>query len=379
MSTSLQLPIAARGVLSSTALALALSACTHLPVTNTAIPRLRHQAPYVLPETRLLEVSDAMTAFVNRYVKAAIHPEKKAWALAHATLDPGVLNFEYDPLVTLTSAEAFAARKGNCLTFSSLFIAMAREAGLDAWYQEVEVQPEWNSVKETVLVTMHVNAVVRHRGSQYTIDISRTGQAPHADVRRISDAEAQAQYFNNLGADALVDSDLPRAYAYFRAAILTHPGLAYTWSNLGVVLKRNGQTEDARLAYLEALRLDSGQSTALNNLQIIYVEQGDFAAAEAIQARVEKNRRSNPYYLLHLARVANEENRHAEAIDLLERAIRLKTDDYRFHLALAESLYRSGQRELAQNSLDRAHRLLPSGVESVELTLPGAAPPGDSP
>lgn len=327
----------------------------------------------------MLEVSDAMSAFIDDHLTAAAHPEKKTRALAHAALDPAVLNFEYDPLVTLTSAEAFAARKGNCLTFSSLFIAMAREAGLDAWYQEVEVPPEWNSVKETLLVTMHVNAVVRHRGSQYTIDISRIGQAPHAKVRRISDGEARAQYLNNLGADALVDSDLPRAYAYFRAAIRTHPGLAYTWSNLGVVFKRNGQVEDARSAYLEALRLDSRNSTALNNLQIIHVEQGDFAAAAAIRARVEKNRRSNPYYLLHLARVANDEMRHAEAVDLLERAIRLKKDDYRFHLALAESLDRSGRHDLAQHSLERARRLLPPGAENVERVLSGAAHAEGSP
>jgi hypothetical protein len=88
-----------------------------------------------------------------------------------------LLDFDYDPQVTLQADEAFAARTGNCLTFSSLFIAMAREAGLEAWYQEIAIPPKWRAVNDTLLVSMHVNAVVEDNGKRYTVDVSR--RKPH--------------------------------------------------------------------------------------------------------------------------------------------------------------------------------------------------------
>ena len=63
--------------------------------------------------------------------------------------------------ITLTASEAFHTRRGNCLTFSNMFVAMARYAGLNAWYREVEIDPEWNSREDTLLVSLHVNAAAR--------------------------------------------------------------------------------------------------------------------------------------------------------------------------------------------------------------------------
>ena len=75
--------------------------------------------------------------------------------------DPILLDFDYEPSLTLTAADTFNHRTGNCLSFTAMFIAMAREAGLKAWFQEVKLPPEWSSVNDTFLVSMHVNAVVQ--------------------------------------------------------------------------------------------------------------------------------------------------------------------------------------------------------------------------
>jgi tetratricopeptide (TPR) repeat protein len=281
-----------------------------------------------------------------------------------------LLDFDYDPQVTLQADEAFAARTGNCLTFSSLFIAMAREAGLEAWYQEIVIPPKWRAVNDTLLVSMHVNAVVKDNGKRYTVDVSR--RKPHRkDVaRRLSDLEAEAQYYNNLGAEALIENDLAKAYAYFKKALNNDPGLAYVWSNLGVVYRRNEQTNDAMTAYRFALQLDPDQTVALNNLFLIYEEDGNLESAATLRKRVEKNRLQNPYYLHHLAEVANEEQRYSDAIGLLNRAIRMDENEYRFHYTLAQSQYYAGDAEIARASLDRAKQLAPAKLQDGPLTLP---------
>jgi len=282
--------------------------------------------------------------------------------------------FEYDPRVTLTAREAFRTRRGNCLTFSNLFIAMAREAGLQAWYREVEIPPEWSSVDDTLLVSMHVNAAMSDDGDQYVIDVSRREEKPGDRVRRLSDREAEAQFYNNLGADALVANDLALAHAYFRKALATEPRLPYVWSNLGVVLRRNGQTADAMLAYETALQLAPDNTVALNNLYTIYDEDGISDKAASLQARVERNRQRNPYYLHYLAELSAEQHDWQEAIAYSRRAIRLKRDEYRFHYTLAQMQYQAGDRAAAESNLAVARLLAPPSVNPDELTLPGELP-----
>lgn len=352
------------------AFALLLTACVSVPLTRTPIPRLAGYPEVEIPDVDLLRLSPGMREFTKRYASEGDDETGKAWMLAYAALDPYLLDFSYDPMVTLPADQAFRAGRGNCLTFSSMIIAMARDAGLRAWYQEVIIPPEWSAVNETLLVSKHVNAVVAEWGSHYVIDVSRRKKTPLEETRRMSDDEALAQYYNNRGAEALVSNDLPTADAYFRKALESRPGLAYVWSNLGVVFRRNGQTEDAILAYKVAIEQDPGHEVALNNLHTLYTEEGNLEAAAVIEQRVERNRRNNPYFLHHLAEVANEEQRWADAIDLLNRAIRLEANEYRFHYALARAQYYSGQPEVARASLARARELVPPDSMDKPLLLP---------
>ncbi len=146
------------------------------PPRQPAIPALAGQAPVQIPDVDLLRLTPEMRAFSERYAKRGADNTGKAWMLAYAALDPYLLDFDYDPMVTLPADEAFRLGRGNCLTFSSMFVAMARDAGLTAWYQEVIVPPEWSAVNETLLVSKHVNAVVAEWNSRYVIDVSRRKQ-----------------------------------------------------------------------------------------------------------------------------------------------------------------------------------------------------------
>jgi Flp pilus assembly protein TadD len=362
-------------LISALFLAVLLGGCSAIPADPPKIPALDNYPEYHVPDIDLLRVSPGMQEFVNAHAVDGKGGHGKAWSLAYAAMDPYVLDFDYDPQVTLTAEEAFAAKAGNCLTFSGLFIAMARDAGLDAWYQEIEIPAQWSAVNDTLLVSMHVNAVVRDGGSRYTVDVSRRQELANDVARRMDDSEAAAQYFNNLGADALIENDLARAYAYFRKALSSHPGLPYVWSNLGVVYRRNEQTGDAITAYRHALQLDPDQPVALNNLFLIYEEDGELESAAALHRRVEKNRRKNPYYLHHLAEIANEEQRYSDAIGLLNRAIRMDENEYRFHYTLSRSQYYSGETETARASLNRARVLAPANLPDGPLTLPDQSLP----
>jgi tetratricopeptide (TPR) repeat protein len=352
-----------------------LAGCAPAPIIDTPpVPVLRNQPRYDIESVDPLEISTEMKQFVAEQLARRRQENDRAWQLAYAMLDPYIFDFTYDPAVTLTAAEAFRARRGNCLTFSNLFIAMAREADLSAWYRQVEIEPEWSSRDENLLVSLHVNAATADRMKEYVVDVSRRRENRGEFSRKLSDREAEAQFYNNLGANALVMQDLALAYAYFRKAEQTHHGLAYVWSNLGVTLNRNGQPEDAIMAYETALALEPDHTVSLNNLYTIYEDLGDMERALAIQEQVERNRRRNPYYLHYLAEVAFAESDFDDAVRYANRAIRLEDREYRFWYTLAQLQFRTGEAERAESNLQRAVSLAPEWVETAQLVLPGKVP-----
>ena len=92
------------------------------------------------------------------------------------------------------------------------------------------------------------------------------------------------------------------------------------------------------------------------------LEQGNWEAAQNLQAKVEKYRRANPYYLLYLSDEALALEQYDEAISLLRRAIKKKKDDHTLHFALAKTQYLSGEKTAAENSLARARELAPQDM-----------------
>ena len=158
---------------------------------------------------------------------------------------------------------------------------------------------------------------------------------------------------------ALIENDLPTAYAYMKKAIETEPLLADSWVNLSVVFGRNDQLDDAISVLQTALGIDGSQLSAMSNLYQVYIEQGNLQAAEKLENRVERYRQDNPYYLLHLSDEALALNQYEESTKLLQRAIKKKDDDHQLHFALAKTQYLSGEAMAAENSLSRARELAP--------------------
>ena len=216
---------------------------------------------------------------------------------------------------------------------------------------------------------MHVNAVVQDARSKYVVDVSGAKRAKWVRIRKLSDAEAEAQYYNNHGADALVNNDLARAFAYMEKAIRIAPDTSYIWSNLGVVYNRNGQVEDAKQAYQVALKINPAEMVALNNLHTILVQEGDQVQARKLSSRVKRHRLKNPYYLHRLSSQALDERRYEDAIALLKRAIKLNKEEYRFHFTLAHSLLLNGEKDAALRSLGQAKQLAPLNGELETFSL----------
>jgi tetratricopeptide (TPR) repeat protein len=346
-------------------LAFLLPACATQSLKIPAPPPLLNAGPpVVVPDVELLTVNAQMEKFLQRYVLEYDDPNIKRQLLSLAVSSKAMLGFHYNPERTLTAEEAFKTRSGNCLAFANLFIAMAREAGLKARYHEVQIPPEWDSQNDTFIVSRHINVVIEGPRGLWEVDISGQEIKVNAKRRIMQDSEATAMYFNNLAIEALFKDDLPTAHAYLSKAIEIGPGLADSWSNLGVVLLRNEQVRDAEMAYKTALMINPAELSAMGNLYDLYVNEENLTAANDLERRVERYRLENPYYLMLLSDEALEKREFDESIELLNRAIEKKEDEHRLHFALARTQYLSGHPDAAESSLNRARELAPEDIRS---------------
>lgn len=316
------------------------------------------QVSWALPREPLISVNDNMREFIRVYVPVRANQTAKLRALVYAATHPGLLGFRYDPQATYTAAEAYQQQRGNCLAFSALFIALAREVGLKASFNEVEVPPDWDLLGENTFVRYrHVNVLVQLPSGRQIVDLRLMDYDTEFPQRRIGDRLAQAQYYNNRGMTLLGQGRYREAFPYMRRALELAPETDYLWNNLGSLYRRAGSLAEAELAYRQALRLNPHQQLALSNLSRLYLQTGDRERAAVYAEEVKRFRLANPYYRFYRAQTAVDAGDFDEAREHIQQAIRSEPKEPRFH-SLAADIYRAlGLTDKAWESRERAARL----------------------
>lgn len=264
------------------------------------------------------------------------------------------LGLEYDSSVTRTIEQTFRDRKGNCMSFTLLFVTLAREAGVSAYVQEVGQALSWYQEENTLYNAGHVNVGVQLGMDLGTIDLDRNILLARGGPKRISDKRALAHFYNNRGSELMQDGYIVAAKAHFDAALAQDPGFAPAWNNLGVLRMRNHQPGLAERDYLAALRRDQSYAPALSNMVNLYRFTGDEAKVDAYMHRLRRAQLGDPFYQFLQADQAEKRGDYAVAATHYRRAIRLYDKVHQFHFGLARVYFLSGDMERARRELSRA-------------------------
>lgn len=310
-------------------------------------------------EEQLLTVTPAMRKFVAAHVQAQASPHLKLRQILEALSDYEKDGIEYNAGVTLNAAEAFAYRKGNCLSLSAMVIALAREAGLQAYFNEIEMPPTAQMLNDNrIAFYKHVNAVVLlERKDAQVVELTEVEYEPGRQQRRISDEIALAQFHNNRAMELLAEQRYAEAFHHQRKAIALAPGDSYLWSNFGAIYSRLGHYPEAADAYRYAHHLDSSDVVAMSNLARVYQLTGDIESAKRYREAVSRVRAKNPFHLYIQAKDALNRDEPELALRYIKSAIRAQRNEPRFH-RLAASIYRRlGEQEKMLGSLRRAREL----------------------
>ncbi len=331
-------------------------------------------APQIITPEEAVALDDEMREFVAPY-RAIGDTAMKLRRLLEGMQDRGLFAMSYSDSFTRSASRTFHERQGNCLSFTMLFVALAREAGLDARYQAVDVPPTWTNDNELLVIAKHVNTAVNQGYSRTTtagsgepfprasfdrkviVDFNAANFRANYHSRVVADRYVIALFYNNLAAEALVRKQYAEGFDLLREAARTYADMAGPWVNLGVLYARVGRHDYAEAAYRRALEADPREQAALANLVGVYTSLGEAALAAEYRQRIRRYREINPYYHYALAQVAFGEGRFEDALASLRSAIRLKRDDDDFYDLRGRTLVELGRDDRAVASFDRAKEL----------------------
>ena len=273
----------------------------------------------------------------------------------------GGLGFRFRSYPTLTAAEAFELREGNCLTLVNLFISLARSGGLRAYPIEVEDLESFSRRGSTVIRSHHVIAALEVGGAVgpqiWTVDFLPDRPKTYRRFRSLTDAQFTSLFYSSVGVEALLAGDPERADRLFAEAIEHDPRSAEAWSNWAVLAARSGDRGTARERYSKALEIDPAHLPALNNLAALHRLEGRVAAAEVLEERALAERRQSPYFLTEQALRELRRGRLDEADALLRRARRIDDSIPEIHLAFGRIDLRRGRVDRAEEHFAAARRL----------------------
>jgi len=311
----------------------------------------------------VLKLSPQMIKFLDRWVEKGGRDYFKLRSLLYAIMGDGSFVLVYDDR-TRTAEQTFIDRRGNCLSFTNMFIAMARYLGLKARYQEVDIPPDWSTKGETFILSQHINAEVKiASGYDQMVDFNMYDFRTSYDRRVISDERALAHYFNNIGVEHMLKGEIPLAFANFRASILQDKTFSPAWVNLGTLDNHGGFKNFAEAAYQQALNVDSESMVAMSNLAGLYEGEGRFELAAQYRERVKRHRQQNPYYRYQLAREAFDAGDYETAIHELKYAISKNRNEDTFYFLLSLSYLNSGDKDTAQQWMKKAEEVASMGPD----------------
>jgi len=295
------------------------------------------------------ELTDEMRAWAHHVVPHEIEEEKRLEVLLAGIVDADKLKVVYEPRYTATAQEVFETRRANCLAFTSLFVGLAREIGVPAFFLDVDDVERFEKEGDLVVVSGHVSAGYGAGPEIKILDFSAAPEPGYRRVHRISDLTAIALFHSNRGGELLRTGKHDEALPWLQKAVAIDPELPGAWINYGVALRRSGDLVKAEESYRRALEIDPQAVSAYQNLAALLRHQGKRQEADDLLALSGTLGSRNPFIYLSLGDLSLAHGRVAEARRFYKRALRLYRDS-------AEPYAAMGIVALASGDTGEAHR-----------------------
>lgn len=325
---------------------------------------LGYQDIKIETESDVFELNDAMRNFVNAELLPEKEHRKRARKLLEHIFETNQINISYSSTANLTAIQAYQSKEANCMSLTILAYALAKSANLNVRFQDVQIPEYWVRNGNYNMRTGHINLVLtRPREPSKVVLVEKALTEidfdPYVVKKRfpkkiVDKATVLAMFYNNKGAQALVEGNHAKAYAYFKASVETAPSFSPSWGNLGILYRFIGDYDLSIESYRYALAINKNNLTTLSNFALLLNHLGEEAMAQQISDTLYKKRRRNPYYYALLADEALHSGEVKASISNYKKAIRLDDSEHEFFFGLAKAHYKDKNMDSAEAALKKA-------------------------
>lgn len=356
------------------ALLLVFAGCAGQPVRQVnpaAVEKLFHDSLFT--ETMDFSIAEifaenaAMKDFVAKEISPKLRQTNRPHALYEAISSKGRFWLEYDARRTRTASEAFASKRGNCLSLVIMTAALAKSLGLQVRYQEIWVDEAWRRAHDMLALVGHVNIVIGDRNwkdsfgrtSEFSliVDFLPPDDARHLRGTEIDEAKIVAMFLNNRAAEELTAGRLDAAYGFVRRAIQSDPTFLGAINTLGIIYRRHGNLPEAEAVFNTLLGVAPNNTLVLTNLMVTLQDQGRIEESDKLGQRLRQLEPIAPFHFLDLAQTAMSKNEFATAVDLFKRELDRDPGSHEAHFGLARAYLELGNPGGARDHLREAVRL----------------------
>jgi len=298
---------------------------------------------------------------------AAAGSDRERLERLHAALfDRKVFAFEYEKMATFTAAEAFNARKGNCVSLTNLLLAMARSLGIQLRPGLILRRQSSERQGDLVLRFAHMVAVYSDQRDLRIYDFYLDRPEERGRLTLLDDVDVAALAASNAGVDALRAGDFTRSRELFERAVRLAPGLPDIYAGLGVAQWREGNADAAFATFRKGLELAPNRASLLNNLAVLYIEAGKPEEARIALAAANLTEAS-PHFLLAKGNLELACGDPTQAIRSYKRARSRDKTLVEPLLGIARAELARGRKDAARKALRKAAHLAPEDPRVRDL------------
>ena len=315
-----------------------------------------------------LAIDDEMKAALDQAVSRVAVEDARLTALLRYLNDATSLNFQYVSNHSLTARQAFRERRGDCMAYTNLFMAMSRYLGLATYFVHVREVRNFYEKDGSFFTSSHV-AVGHGIGKDAMIfDLSNEiSNWKLALYQAIDDGSALALYYNNVAVSQMVAGRTREAERLFSFWVERKPEVAELHNNFGVLLNRSGRHDEA----LRVLTAGMARFPAYEPLYTNGIQAARGAKQPDVVARLEQRgreiERNDPFFLFARALNLYQEDRYAQAALQFERARNAKPDSPIILAWLTRAYLQAGRREQGIEAFLRVKEMAPEARVLREL------------
>lgn len=312
-----------------------------------------------------IALSPAMQRFAETEMAGEIRNKGLRDGLIDALYTRGRLQLDYDAETTRTAAEAFEAKRGNCMSLVLMTAAFARHLNMPVRFNSVFLEESWSRANGIFFVAGHVNiSLARPLVSQrsvvfgdpelLTIDFLPPNQVRGNRSRVVEESTILAMFLNNKAAEALTVGRVDDAYWWAREAILTDSRWLSAYNTLAVLYRRKGLMDRAEATLRLVLEREPLNTQAMSNMVLVLSDTGRRQEAQVYANQLAQIQPVPPYKFFDEGVAAMKAGEYAAARQLFRKEVQRAAYVPEFHFWLGLASYGLGDVAGARGEVAKA-------------------------